>query len=55
MTPWCAICRTGGENKFAALDPEHFLPRFGFPSHPVEAWRCNDCGYVVTDFAAARW
>jgi hypothetical protein len=20
MTPWCPICRTGGESKFAALD-----------------------------------
>ena len=49
MTPWCPICRTGGEHKFAALDPEHFLPRFGFPTHAVRAWRCHDCGYVVTD------
>jgi hypothetical protein len=49
MTPWCPICKTGGESKFAALNAEHFLPRFGFPSHPVEAWRCKDCGYVVTN------
>ena len=49
MTPWCPICRTGGEHKFAALNPEHFLPRFGFPTHEVRAWRCHDCGYVVTD------
>jgi hypothetical protein len=48
MTPWCPICKTGGESKFTALSAEHFLP-LGFPSHPVEAWRCKDCGYVVTN------
>ena len=45
----CVRARTGGEHKFAALNPEHFLPRFGFPTHEVKAWRCHDCGYVVTD------
>ena len=49
MTPWCPICKTGGGSKFTALNAEHFLPRFGFPNHPVEAWRCSDCGYVVTN------
>ena len=49
MTPWCPFCKTGEESKFTALSAEHFLPRFGFPSHPIEAWRCKDCGYVVTN------
>ena len=49
MTPWCPICKTGGESTFIALNPEHFLPRFGFPTHAVKAWHCKDCGYIVTD------